>query len=539
MSNMGVKKSLLNYFKNHLFLSFIIILIIIFVTILALVPPQILRIIVDNVVLTGETQKLFLFSILYLISYLLIGVTNFAKELVLVILSQGISTNLRKEMMMHIHKMNYENFINNDAGTLESYFSNDVDAIDALITSGIISMVIDLLKMIGIIISIFVFSTMFGFLSVAILPLIIFITFGFKKLMFKAQLNNRRIEGNVNNLVLEGLDNIITIKVFQAYNYFKNKYINVLKNHYQTIKKSNFYDSIFAPIMQIIKTVVIVAIVLISSYNYNLFGISVGVLVSIIDLITDLFKPIENLGMELQTIQKSLAGISRINQFFNFEASRCQEDNTNIKNFEKNIKIEFRNVYFEYEKNAPVIKNFNLVINNNDKIVLKGRSGAGKSTIFKLISGIILPTSGDILINGISTLSLPCNIKSELFSILFQDTFFSNGTVKEELTLLKKDVPDDIIWGALQKIGLKDRINSLDEKLDYHNFSTGEQVLLNLARVIIRDSKIILLDEMNAKIDPLTANRIIKLINDFAKNKIILSINHYGENIENARIIEL
>ncbi|MDD4584869.1 MAG: ABC transporter transmembrane domain-containing protein, partial [Bacilli bacterium] len=318
---MGVKKSLLNYFKNHLFLSFIIILIIIFVTILALVPPQILRIIVDNVVLTGETQKLFLFSILYLISYLLIGVTNFAKELVLVILSQGISTNLRKEMMMHIHKMNYENFINNDAGTLESYFSNDVDAIDALITSGIISMVIDLLKMIGIIISIFVFSTMFGFLSVAILPLIIFITFGFKKLMFKAQLNNRRIEGNVNNLVLEGLDNIITIKVFQAYNYFKNKYINVLKNHYQTIKKSNFYDSIFAPIMQIIKTIVIVAIVLISSYNYNLFGISVGVLVSIIDLITDLFKPIENLGMELQTIQKSLAGISRINQFFNFEAS--------------------------------------------------------------------------------------------------------------------------------------------------------------------------------------------------------------------------
>lgn len=536
---MGVKKSLLNYFKNHLFLSFIIILIIIFVTILALVPPQILRIIVDNVVLTGETQKLFLFSILYLISYLLIGVTNFAKELVLVILSQGISTNLRKEMMMHIHKMNYENFINNDAGTLESYFSNDVDAIDALITSGIISMVIDLLKMIGIIISIFVFSTMFGFLSVAILPLIIFITFGFKKLMFKAQLNNRRIEGNVNNLVLEGLDNIITIKVFQAYNYFKNKYINVLKNHYQTIKKSNFYDSIFAPIMQIIKTVVIVAIVLISSYNYNLFGISVGVLVSIIDLITDLFKPIENLGMELQTIQKSLAGISRINQFFNFEASNCQEDNTNIKNFEKNIKIEFRNVYFEYEKNAPVIKNFNLVINNNDKIVLKGRSGAGKSTIFKLISGIILPTSGDILINGISTLSLPCNIKSELFSILFQDTFFSNGTVKEELTLLKKDVPDDIIWESLQKIGLKDRINSLDEKLDYHNFSTGEQVLLNLARVIIRDSKIILLDEMNAKIDPLTANRIIKLINDFAKNKIILSINHYGENIENARIIEL
>ncbi|MEA4822321.1 MAG: ABC transporter transmembrane domain-containing protein, partial [Erysipelotrichales bacterium] len=113
---MGVKKSLINYFKNHLLLSIIIVLIIIFVTILALVPPQILRIIVDNVVLTGETQKLFLFSILYLISYLLIGVTNFAKELVLVILSQGISTNLRKEMMMHIHKMNYENFINNDAG---------------------------------------------------------------------------------------------------------------------------------------------------------------------------------------------------------------------------------------------------------------------------------------------------------------------------------------------------------------------------------------------------------------------------------------
>jgi len=539
MSNMSVKKSLINYFKKHLLLLFVIILVIIFVTLLALVPPQILRIIVDNIILKGETEKLLSFSILYLATYLLIGITNFIKELVLIILSQGISTNLRKEMMLHVHKMNYINFIKNDAGTLESYFSNDVDAIDALITSGVISMIIDSLKMIGIIISIFVFSTMFGFLSIAILPLIIFITFGFKKLMFKAQINNRKIEGNVNNLVLEGLDNIISIKAFQAYNYFQNKYISVLKNHYQTIKKSNFYDSIFSPIMQIIKTIVIVLIILISSYNYNLFGISVGVLVSIIDLITDLFKPIENLGMELQTIQKSMAGIKRINQFFEFEASKCQENNVNIENFEKNIRIEFKNVDFEYEKNTPIIKNFNLIIENNDKIVLKGRSGAGKSTIFKLISGIIFPTYGDIFINDISTRSLPCEIKSTLFSILFQDTFFSNGTIKEELTLLKQNIPDEVIWNALEKIGLKHRVNSLDEKLNYFDFSTGEQVLLNLARVIIRNSKIILLDEMNAKIDPLTANKIIKLINEFAKDKIILSINHYGENIKNAKIIKL
>lgn len=147
-----------------------------------------------------------------------------------------------------------------------------------------------------------------------------------RKRMYKAQKTNRSLEGKVNNLVLENLDNINTIKTFRIYNEVKEKYDNILKNHFKTNQKSNIYDALFSPVMQILKTLLIVLIIVISTTNNSVFGLSIGTLASSIDLITNLFSPIENLGMELQTIQKSFAAINRINEFFKLE-----EDEKKIK----------------------------------------------------------------------------------------------------------------------------------------------------------------------------------------------------------------
>ena len=353
--------------------------------------------------------------------------------------------------------------------------------------------------------------------------------------MYKAQLTNRKLEGSINNLVLENLDNIVTIKSFRIYDKIEKKYNNILNNHFKTNQKVNTYDAMFSPVMQILKTSLIVLIIVLSTINENLFGVSIGVLVSLIDLITSLFTPLENLGMEIQTIQKSFAAIKRINDFFKLE-----EDDEKLENVvidDKNIILEFKDVTFSYDGKENVFEHFNLKISNNDRLVLKGKSGSGKSTIFKLAYGLIKPTSGSVTINNIPTYLLPNELKRKFFGIVYQDYFFSNGTIKEELTLLN-NISDEKVYKVLSLVGLS-RITNINEKLNINDYSTGELSMFNIARAILLDSKVLFLDEMNAKIDAINAKHIIDVIDNVSKNKLVLSINHYGELLNNSKILEL
>lgn len=530
-----VLKCVVNYFKRHLHILFLTIFAVLLVTLLALIPPQLLRIIVDDIFTNNDYNRLFIFALLYMIVFVFTNLINFLKEILLVIISNGIGKNIRLSMLKKVNKMSYNNFLKYDSGTLEAYFSNDVDEINTLITSGVISMTIDGIKMIGIIITIFLYDYLFGVITLLIIPLIIIFTLWIRKMMYKAQLTNRKLEGSINNLVLENLDNIVTIKSFRIYDKIEKKYNNILNNHFKTNQKVNTYDAMFSPVMQILKTSLIVLIIVLSTINENLFGVSIGVLVSLIDLITSLFTPLENLGMEIQTIQKSFAAIKRINDFFKLE-----EDDEKLENVvidDKNIILEFKDVTFSYDGKENVFEHFNLKISNNDRLVLKGKSGSGKSTIFKLAYGLIKPTSGSVTINNIPTYLLPNELKRKFFGIVYQDYFFSNGTIKEELTLLN-NISDEKVYKVLSLVGLS-RITNINEKLNINDYSTGELSMFNIARAILLDSKVLFLDEMNAKIDAINAKHIIDVIDNVSKNKLVLSINHYGELLNNSKILEL
>ena len=395
---MSVIKCILDYFKKHFVVFLFSIFIIVSVTILSLVPPQLLKIIIDDIIPSKDLSKLLKYALFYMLIFVAIGLINFLKGILLVVVSQGVGKKIRLEMLNKINRMSFVIFSKYDSGDLEAYFSNDVDEINTLITSGVISMLIDSFKMIGIIVSIFIFSYMFGIITLAIIPFIVLFTMWIRKRMYKAQLSNRKLEGSVNNLVLENIDNIVTIKTFRIYDKVNAKYDEVLKNHFKTNQKANTYDALFSPVMQIIKTILIVLIITLSTANMNLFGMSVGMLVSSIDLITNLLSPIENLGMELQTIQKSLAAIQRINEFFKLE----DDDKKNkqmIGNY-NDLELVFDNVSFAYDNSENVIDHFNYTIHQNNRLVLKGRSGSGKSTLLHLIGGVDRPTSGKVFIEG-------------------------------------------------------------------------------------------------------------------------------------------
>ena len=262
---MSVLKCIVSYFKKHIFVFLFTIIVIALVTVLSLIPPQLLRIIVDDVIPSKNMSNLLLSALFYMLLFIFIGLIDFLKEILLVIISQGIGKNIRLEMLHKVNRLSYINFTKYDYGTLEAYFSNDVEEINTLITSGVISMAIDIFKMIGIVASIFIFSIIFGFITLALIPFIVLFTMWIRKRMYKAQSENRKLEGNANNLVLENLDNITTIKSFRIYDEINNKYDKVLSENFKTNQKANNYDAMFSPIMQIAKTILIVLIIVLST----------------------------------------------------------------------------------------------------------------------------------------------------------------------------------------------------------------------------------------------------------------------------------
>lgn len=532
---MSAWKCIRSYFRKHRGLLVLAILVIAATVVASLIPPQLLRYIVDDILEGGKEQELLAFALLYTGMYLLVGLISLAKEGLLVCISQGISKEIRISMLKHINRLTYLNFTKYDSASLEAYFNNDVAAINTLITSGVVSIGIDLFKMIGIVISIFIFSVQFGLLVLIMLPFLAWFAMFVRKRMFQAQINTRNLEGNVNHLVYENIENIEAVKLYDTSSYSSQKYEKVLAKHFAVAQTSTFYDAVFSPIMETVKDVVIVALILLSGYRGDVLGMSVGVVVSTISLLTDLFTPIENLGMELQTIQKSMAGITRINQFFGLSEDEEKKKEGNLD--KEHLILRFEDVSFSYDGKEEVISHFNFYMEGMDKITLQGRSGAGKSTLFKLAYGLLKPTSGRVTINGWDTVLLPDEMKAGLFGMVYQEPFFSGETIYEELSL-HRNIPEHEVRKALEMVGLS-RISDLHQRFAESDFSTGELSLLNIARVILTDCQVLFLDEMNARIDPATAGMIMDTMNRIAQDKMVLSINHYGNLLEKSRVLQL
>lgn len=530
---MTFKKILIKYLFSNKLMIITIIFMIILVSVLGLLPAQLLRIIVDDIIKNNKQSVLIWFALAYMLTYLFLGVCDFFKNWLLLRASQNFLCNLKIKMIKRIHQIQYETLVELDSGSLEAYFTNDVTAINELFTNGLIEILTNMLKMIGIVVSIFIYSYVFGGIVLLIIPILILFTAIIRKRMLVAQLKTKNLEGDVNKVLLETVENIEPVKIYRCNDYIKKRYQRILKNHFKANQASNFYDAIFSPIMQILRNAVVAVILITSGLNSSIFNMSVGMIVSAITLITDLFTPIESFTMEIQTIQKSLAAVKRIDGLFKLPIDDTKQ---NI-NLNGDLNIVFKNVSFGY-KSEDVISNFSLTIKQNDKIAIQGPSGSGKSTLLKLALGILKPNSGEVLINNFPTYLMDDKMRIKYFQVIYQEPFFSGGSIYEELTFRNSAISKQKVYQALADVGL-DYISNIDIKLNKSEYSSGELALFNIARILIFDSRVIFLDEMNAKIDPSSSKKIISLINKYSKDKIVISINHYGDTLNNAKIINL
>ena len=511
----------------------------------ALLPPWILGSIVDTIT-AGNVVPVAL-VILYFAFTVLTGLTESIREGLLTVFGQKITHALRSSMMEKYTNLTAGELTKQEPGTIVSRFVGDVDTVENLFTSGIISMFADACKIISILVVIWLKNRGLAIVLLILLPFLYWFTRTVQKNMLKAQIENRRAVGRASGHVPETLHNIRTIHTLGKERYMEERYDEYIAESYRAVDRTNFYDAIYSPVILILNAIVVAVVMLFSASGnakvLTLFGMSAGTAVAVINYISQIFTPVESLGMEIQTIQSAIAGVHRINEFYSLEElpERVRNLETPVVTEEETPFVELQNVTFAYEDDSrKILHHLSFKVYPGEQVTLSGRTGAGKSTVFKLLLGLYQPGEGKVLIQGRDAFQIPENEKRSLYGYVEQTFHRVPGTVKDQITLYDDSFTMEEVREAARIAGLDATIEQLEKGYDTlctsEIFSQGQWQLLSIARAAVAKPKLLLLDEITANLDAQTEEEVLQALKRASKGRTVISISH-RVNAETGRII--
>ena len=506
----------------------------------SLLPPLLLARVIDR--LTAGLPLSFLAVLLYFGSLALEGVLTSAQESLLVLFGQRMTHALRSEMSRKLSRLPAGTLAEQNPGEVAARFSGDVDTVEALFTSGIISMATDACRIVSIMGVIAVKNTGLALILLLVLPLFAVFTRHVQKRMLAAQLDNRRAVAAVSGQVPETLHNIRTIRALGLEDYMERRYDRCIGDSYAAMERTNFYDAVYSPVVLLLNAAVVGIVMLLSASGnaqlLTLFGMSVGTSVAIINYISRIFAPIESLGMEIQTIQSAMAGVRRIDAFLDQPERTIPPARREAARGD----VEFAHVTFGYGE-RHVLKDFSMTVKQGEQVTLVGRTGAGKSTVFKLLLGLYQPETGTVTIGGVNVGDITDRERRTCIGCVEQHFSRVPGTVLEQITLGDPQITGKMARDAAALAGIDAAIRALPEGYDTvcteGIFSQGEWQLLSIARAAAADPAVLLLDEITANLDAETEARVLEALRRASAGRTVLSVSHRVYENLGGRTIEI
>lgn len=556
---------------QNLLLPIALVITVVGAVVTALVPPLILENIVDG--LTAENPMAIAQAFSYFGVTALAGLLESTRESLLIVFGQKLTHGLRSQMCEKLSQLSADTLSKMDAGTIASRFVGDVDTLETLFTSGIISMFADACTMIGIYAVLWQKNRGLAIILLAILPLIALFTRHVQKKMLAAQMDSRKAAARTSGLVPETIHCIRMIHVFGKEGFMRKRYDRTLQEGYAAMERTNFYDALYSPVILITDALVTGVVMLLSASSgpevRMFFGMSVGTAVAVISYISRIFSPIESIGMEIQTIQEALAGAKRVGEFLELPtrletsedagekamtelgkasaasgsdyavaagsgcAAAAGSDRAAVAEPAKSPAvacISLEDVSFGYEEEKMVLKHLSFEIKTGEQVTMTGRTGAGKSTIFKLLLGLYRPQKGCVKIYGQDAYLLPDSIRRRLFGCVEQSFKRVPGTVLEQITLSDPMISREDAVEAAKLAGLHEVIVGMEQGYDTPCtdalFSQGQWQLLSIARAVAARPSILLLDEITANLDVGTEQEVLYALRRAGENRTVVSISH-------------
>ena len=506
----------------------------------SLVPPLLLGRVVDR--LAGGLPLTALAALLYFGALALEGVLSGAQESLLVLSGQKMTHALRSEMSRKLMLLPADTLVSQNPGEIAARFSGDVDAVEALFTSGIVRMAADACRILSIMAVIAVKNAGLALILLLVLPLFAVFTRHVQKRTLAAQLDNRRAVAAVSGQVPETLHNIRTIRLLGLEDYMERRYDRRIGESYAAVERTNFYDAIYSPVVLLLNAAVVGAVMLLSASGkaeiLTLFGMSVGTSVTVIGCISRIFAPIESLGTEIQTIQSAMAGVKRIDAFLAQPERAVPEERGSAARGD----VVLSHVTFGYG-DKHVLSDFSMTVKQGEQVTLVGRTGAGKSTVFKLLLGLYPPESGSVTVGGRDVSEIADGERRACIGCVEQHFSRVPGTVLEQITLGDARITEEMAKNAARLAGIDTAIASLPEGYDTvctdGLFSQGERQLLAIARAAAADPAVLLLDEITANLDAQTEARVLEALRRASEGRTVLSVSHRVQESLGGRTIEI
>ncbi len=522
---------------------------------LSLVPPMILARIIDG--LTTQRMAGFAWIMAYFGLLALTGLMESAREGLLIIFGQKMTHTLRSGLMEKLVHLKADDLSRQEPGSVVSRFVGDVDTVENLFTSGIVSMFADVCRIVSILVVIWFKNRGLSMILLILLPFLLVFTRYVQKNMLVSQLQNRKAVSRASGHVPETLHNIRTIHCLSKESYMERKYDEYLGDSYRAMERTNFYDAVYSPVVLILNAIVVACVMLLSASGsprvLTLFGMSAGTAVAVMNYISQIFTPVESLGMEIQTIQSAVAGIHRINEFLSIEELPEREElleREELPELEELSKkewipegnrfpeqrkengeafVEFRDVTFGYDE-RKILKQLSFQVKQGERVTLMGRTGAGKSTILKLLLGLYEPQEGEVRIQGIAASNIPDGDKRRIFGYVEQSFHMVPGSVKDQITLFDPVITDQAVKNVASLTGLQDTIEALPDGYDTictpELFSQGQWQLLSIARAAVASPRLLLLDEITANLDAETEKEVLQALKRVSGERTVISISH-------------
>lgn len=488
-------------------------------------------------------NKITKMAIILIIIYIISALFNYLEGLFMVKVANNYARKLRNKISLKINKLPLKFFDHNLSGDILSRVTNDVDTIAQSLNQSLSTLVASITLFIGSIIMMFVTNYILAITAI-VASLIGFILMFMILNKSQKYFTKRQEElGNLNGYIEEIYSGLNVVKTCNGKDESTKEFDKLNKKLYDCNKKSQFLSGLMQPIMGFIGNFGYVAVCIVGTLLVSNDIISFGVIVAFIMYVRLFTNPLSQIAQSMTSLQTTAAASERVFAFLE-EKEMTKENNLTEKLNKDKVKgkIEFKNVKFGYDKDKIIIKDFTATASPSQKIAIVGPTGAGKTTMVNLLMKFYEINSGDIKIDGVSIKDLTRENIHDLFTMVLQDTWLFNGTVKENIVYNRKNISDKKVEEVCEVVGVDHFIKTLPNGYDSlitdtDSISAGQRQLLTIARGMINDAPFLILDEATSNVDTRTEELVQKAMDKLMENKTSFIIAHRLSTIRNADLI--